>query len=52
VGTFISSDIAAQFTCQLQPCEEMKYSTADGSLMISNQMIPKYQWVIQNHSLS
>lgn len=39
-GTFISEHVAQQFQSELQDCEELQFSTADGSPMKSNKHIP------------
>jgi hypothetical protein len=51
-GTFISQAVAQQFQSAVKPCEELKFTTANGSPLISSQVIPKFQWMIQGHSFA
>lgn len=52
VGTFISEELATSLGSKSQPAESLKFSTADGSPMISDRVIPQFQWFIQGHTFS
>jgi hypothetical protein len=51
-GTFISEHVAQQLQSQLQDCEELQFTTANGSPMVSNKMVPDFKWFIQGHTFS
>jgi hypothetical protein len=51
-GTFISEEVARKFQHQLQSCEQLTFSTADGTPMTSANMIPQFQRFIQGYSFS
>lgn len=48
-GTFVSPDIAAKIQQEQQYCEPLKFSAADGNLLLSDKIIPQMQWQIQGH---
>jgi hypothetical protein len=52
VGTFISDKVAQQCLSQLQSCEPMQFTTANGTNMVSDEFIRNFQWFIQEHSFS
>jgi hypothetical protein len=45
-GTFISEQVANQCQSLLQECAELHFTTADGSPMVSNKVIPDFKWFI------
>ena len=51
-GTFTSTEVAQHLSPQLQPCEPQQFFTADGTAMLSDQIIPAFQWFIQGHSFT
>jgi len=51
-GTFVSQAVAQQFQSSVQSCEELHFTTADGSPMTSAHLIPEFQWMIQGISFS
>ena len=52
VGTFITPDLAASLPTLVQPCDQMQYSTTDGSPMVSATWLPDFKWSIQGHSFA
>lgn len=52
VGTFVSESLVSSLGLQCQPCQPLKFTTADGSPMVSDKMIPHMQWFIQGHTFS
>ena len=52
VGSFISSNVAAQLKNQLQDCQEAQYVTADGSPMVCSKRIPNLTWSTQGHTFT
>jgi hypothetical protein len=52
VGKFINEEVAQHFQSQLQPCEQLQFSTADGTPLTSDKYIPGFQWFIQGHSFT
>ncbi|CAN6287651.1 unnamed protein product [Urochloa humidicola] len=52
VATFISTDLADNLKSQVQSCETLKYTTADGAPMVSDTYIPNLQWFIQGHTFT
>lgn len=50
--TFISESVARQFQSAVKPCEELKFTTADGSPMVSAKIIPQFQWMIEGHTFT
>lgn len=51
-GTFISEEVANQFSSLLSPCDTLQFSTADGTPMVSDKHIEKFQWIIQGQVFS
>ncbi|CAD6232691.1 unnamed protein product [Miscanthus lutarioriparius] len=52
VGSFISSNVAAQLKNQLQDCQEAQYVTADVSPMVCSKRIPNLTWSTQGHTFT
>jgi len=48
-ATFISQELATQISQDKQPCEPLRFTTADGSSMLSDTFIPKMQWHVQGN---
>ena len=48
-GHFISQAMADKISQVPIPCDQLQFYTADGTPMVSNQMISQLQWYIQGH---
>lgn len=51
-GTFVSTKVASKIQHKQQPCDPLKFTTADGNIMIADRMIPQMQWQIQGQSFA
>ena len=47
-----SPEVAQQLPQHPQPCESLKFSTADGGQMVSDTFVPQLKWFVQGHTFS
>lgn len=52
VATFVSEQLVSQCALTTLPCEPMTFTTADGSPMQSNSMVPQLTWLLQGQTFS
>ncbi|WVZ69199.1 hypothetical protein U9M48_018023 [Paspalum notatum var. saurae] len=50
--TFVSSQLVQLTQLPTVPAEQLNFSTADGSLMQSDSVVPSMQWFVQGHTFS
>jgi hypothetical protein len=50
--TFITPEVSNSISQSIQSCPSLQFSTADGSPMVSDSMIPQLQWHIQGHTFT
>jgi hypothetical protein len=47
VETFIMANLVHNCALKTQSCESMNFATTNGSLMVSNTMVPQLTWFLQ-----
>lgn len=52
VNTFVSDTVVSSLNLQTDQCEQLKFTTANGSLMQSDRRVSQLQWFIQSHTFS